>query len=150
MWRTLYNANGFLPLLVDYSFMLQANWLKFGMLMCFDMGKDNTEPENGKNPQYPGKTGHTAVFPITKTCFNGKSISRVWLDRTGPFFLVASLMPCGCPPTIKLRKYMSPFEKKRTCFLQKTIGQNRMKGCVCVCPYTTHCCSIYAGHYSIW
>ena len=45
-----YNANGFLPLLVDYSFMLQANWLKFGMLMCFDMGKDNTEPENGKNP----------------------------------------------------------------------------------------------------
>ena len=45
-----YNANGFLPLSVDYSFMLQANWLKFGMLMCFDMGKDNTEPENGKNP----------------------------------------------------------------------------------------------------
>ena len=46
----IYNANGFLPFSVDYSFMLQANWLKFGMLMCFDMGKDNTEPENGKNP----------------------------------------------------------------------------------------------------
>ena len=45
-----YNANGFLPLSVDYSFMLQANWLKFGMLKRFDVEKVQTEPENGKNP----------------------------------------------------------------------------------------------------
>ena len=33
-----------------YAFMLQANELKFGMLMRFDLGKVHTEPENGKNP----------------------------------------------------------------------------------------------------
>ena len=44
------DANGFLPLAQVGSFMLQANWLKFGMLMCFDMEKVHTEPENGKNP----------------------------------------------------------------------------------------------------
>ena len=46
----IYNANGFLAFSQVDSFMLQANWLKFGMLMCLDMEKVHTEPENGKNP----------------------------------------------------------------------------------------------------
>ena len=45
----IYNANGILALLLDYSFIFQANWLKFGMLKRFDVEKVQTEPENGKN-----------------------------------------------------------------------------------------------------
>ena len=46
----IYNANGILALLLAYSFIFQANWLKFGMLKRFDVEKVQTEPENGKNP----------------------------------------------------------------------------------------------------
>ena len=97
--------------------------------------------KNRKKSVVSGKNRTYCRLPYKKDIFQHHSLAWASLNNglteLSHFFCGLSFMPCGWPPTIKLRKYMSPLKKNEHAFWKKSYGGTAWK-VACVCVHIQH------------